>query len=172
MLAAFILIMTAALNRIRGDRSLLPTWAQGRALWYVSPAIGLVAFTRVGALTAGAVAIAYLIWAAPAWGRWYDLGRLPALTDRKPDAFEAGIEFLAGDRDHAALWLRFAVTLAPGLAVVGLSIGEPAVALAALPMAVLMLAVYEASWRFAGWYAIPVAELLAGAVWGLLILSF
>lgn len=171
MLAALVLITTALLNRVRGDRSLLPSWARGRALWYVSPAIGVVALSTTRPLTAGAIALAYLLWALPAWGRWYDLGRLPA-PDRSPDVFEAGIEFLAGDHDHLALLIRFVVTLAPGLALVGLTVGEPSVALASMPMAILMLGGYAFAWRFCGFYAIPVAELLAGAVWGLLILGF
>lgn len=163
MIGLATVALCAILNRMRGDDRWL-MGLPGRALWYVAPMVGLVALLSVPPLAAVAVALAYAVWAIPSWGRWYDLGRLP--EHRGPSAFEAAVEVLAGRHDRLALFIRFLVMLAPGLYLVGLALGAPWLGLAAVPMAILLLLSYDAGWQWGGWYAIPLAEVLAGAVWG------
>ena len=166
--------LCAALNRARGDDRWMPAWLPGRALWYVAPAIGLVAFVATGAaFTAVAAALAYLFWALWAWGRWFDLHRHPDGYNRdgeQPSIIERAIGALSSGSDHVALFWRHLLIL-PGLILVfwGASLLWP-LALA-IAFAAAAVAIHEAAWRWVPAYPIPVAEVATGALWGLLILS-
>lgn len=147
MTELMIIAAAAALNRARGDARWMPLWLPGRALWYVAPALGLLALLAQPLLAAGAIAVAYLVWGVPAWGRIYDLGRM------------------GGQGDHLRFFLRMLLAV-PVLAVFGwwgLGLG--------LAFAGLALAAYEAAWRWHPANPIWLAEIGTGALWGALILS-
>lgn len=145
--ALFILALGAGLNRARGDDRWMPSWLPGRALWYVAPAIGVVALLAQPPLVAAAIALAYLAWGVPAWGAIYDLGRLP------------------GSRgDHLRFFARMLLAV-PVLLVFGWW-----GALLGLLFAGLSLASYELAWRWWPDNPIWLAEGVTGALWGGLIL--
>lgn len=148
MAALLVILLTAGLNRARGDARWMPTWLPGRALWYAAPVLGAVALLAQAPLAALAIAAAYLVWGVPAWGSIYDLGRLPG-----------------GRADHLRFFARMLLAV-PVLAVfgwwgVGLGLG----------FAALSLAAYEAAWRWHPANPIWLAELATGALWGGLILT-
>lgn len=147
MAALFILLACAGLNRARGDDRWMPAWLPGRALWYVAPAIGLVALLAQPWPSAMAFSLAYLLWGVPAWGAIYDLGR-----------------FTPGRWEHARLFLRMLLVV-PVLVVFGaggIFLG--------IFFALASVAAYEAAWRL--WPDNPIwrAEIATGALWGALIL--
>lgn len=147
MMAALIMLLCAGLNRARGDDRWMPAWLPGRALWYVAPAIGSVALLAQAPLPAAVLALAYLGWGIPAWGRIYDLGRMPG-----------------GSSDHMRFFLR--MLLAAPLP--ALAFGWWG-ALLGLLFAGLALAAYELAWRWRPHNPIWLAELMVGALWGVLI---
>lgn len=165
-----IILALAALNRARGDDTWL-TWLRlpGRALWYVAPVVGLLVWTIHPLPVAAAWALAYLVWAVPAWGRWYDLGRLPPPVDGA-DPVERVIARLAGSSDHTALFIRH-LFIVPGLALVSLASSSWWPIGAAIPAAALIVGTYEAAWRWAPRQPILVAELIVGVIWGALIVG-
>lgn len=146
-MSVLILLVCAGLNRARGDARWLPSWLPGRALWYVAPALGLVALTVQPPLLAVAITLAYLLWGAPAWGTIYDLGRLPG-----------------GGSDHIRFFVRMllAVPVLVVFGVWGVVLG--------VVFATLALAAYEAAWRLSPTNPIWLAELAVGVLWGGLIL--
>jgi hypothetical protein len=148
MIALIVLILASGLNRARGDARWMPSWLPGRALWYVAPALGLLALLAQPPLSAAAIAAAYLVWGVPAWGSIYDLGRLPG-----------------GRSDHLRFFVRMLLA-APVFAVFGWwGVGLGVV------FAGLALAAYEAAWRWHPANPIWLAEIGTGALWGALILS-
>ncbi len=146
--AILVLALSAGLNRARGDARWMPAWLPGRALWYVAPALGIVALLTQPPLAGLAIACAYLLWGVPAWGAIYDLGRLPG---------SAG--------DHARFFLRMllAVPVLLVFGVWGFALG--------LVFAGLALLCYELAWRWQPTNPIWLAELATGALWGALILA-
>lgn len=166
----FIPLLLAALNRARGDDTWLTRLGlPGRALWYCSPLVGLVALLVQSWPVAVAWALAFLVWAVPAWGRWYDCGRLPPPVDGA-DPIERFIERLSGGSDHVALFLRH-LFVVPGLALVSLASGSWWPVGAAIPAAALFVLAYELAWRWAPRQPILVAELIVGALWGAMIVA-
>lgn len=146
--ALLVLVLSAGLNRARGDARWMPAWLRGRTLWYVAPALGLVALLLQPPLAAGAIALAYLVWGVPAWGKIYDLGRLPGSSG-----------------DHWRFFVRMLLAV-PVLLVFGWW-----GALLGAAFAVLSLAAYEIAWRWRPANPIWLAELATGALWGGLILA-
>ncbi|PZU95581.1 MAG: hypothetical protein DI527_00805 [Chelatococcus sp.] len=167
MLSIVIVLLCGALNRARGDASWLGN-LPGRALWYVTPVIGLLALLAHGWAVAGAFALAYLFWAVWPWGRWFDLGRLPVDPLRPISAFEHIIDALAGNSDHRALLWRH-LMIAPGLVLIGIAGTGLWVVLLAPIFAAVVVALYEAAWRLRPTAPILWAEIGVGALWGGLI---
>lgn len=146
--ASMTLALCAVINRARGDDRWMPSWLPGRPLWYAAPLIGLAALLIQPPLAAGAIALAYLVWGVPAWGRIYDLGRLPG-----------------GQSDHLRFFARMLLAV-PALLVFG-SWG----AFLGLSFAGLSVLAYELAWRWKPDNPIWIAELATGALWGALILA-
>lgn len=165
---SFLIILTlAALNRARGDDRWKPSWLPGRALWYVAPLVGLVAWTVQPWPVAAAFALAYLVWAIPAWGHLYGLGRYS--PDREVDSLTATLLEIAGGNVYIAFFIRHLAIL-PGLFFVSLLAGSAWPFGAAIPAAWLFVLAYEAGWRWSPRHPILIAELIVGALWGGLIL--
>ena len=155
-----VMISLAILNRMRGDDRWMPSWLPGRALYYVAPMVGLIAWLVIGdAVKAAYIAVCYFVWAVFPWGHWIDLGRKPAL-DRDLTAFERAIDTASGSDDHVSLFIRHCIALPVAM------VWWPAVI---APL--LFLGAYEAGWRITKTYPIVVAELLVGAIWGLIIIG-
>ncbi|SEG61143.1 hypothetical protein [Bosea lathyri] len=147
----------------------MPAWLHGRPLWYVAPAVGLLAALVQPWPVAASLAVTYLLWGLFAWGRWFDLGRLPIDPFRPIDALERAIGAVSGGSDHLALFLRHVLIL-PGLALVGFVGGEPWLSAVAPFFAALVVALYEAAWRLSPTAPIILAEIGVGLLWGALIL--
>lgn len=155
--------LSAVLNRARGDDRWMPAWLPGRALWYVAPVMGALAWWATDNwLKAMWFSVAYLIWAVPSWGHWIDLGRKPVL-DRKPDRFERAVDYIANDNDHVALFIRHLLVLPAAILLPYGMIWTTFIAAAFVLM-------YEISWRVTDKYPIVLAEILVGALWGVMIL--
>lgn len=168
---ALLILIAAALNRARGDASWMPSWLPGRALYYASAGIGIASLLFAEPRIAAAWAIAYLAWGAPAWGRWFDLNRLPdgwARAGENPSTFEHWITDLAAGHDHIAMFLRQLLVF-PGLVIVSLGLWSWVPVLMTIPFAALALGCYELGWRLSPKAPIRTAELLNGALWGALI---
>lgn len=167
---AILILLATVLNRLRGDASWMPSWLPGRALYYVSAAIGLASLLLFEPRIALAWSLAYLIWGSPAWGRWFDLGRLPDGYARNDDGskFEQWITELAAGHDHIAFFLRQLI-IVPGLWLVGFGLGSWWPLIFALPFALAVLGAYELGWRVSPKAPIRTAELFTGALWGVLI---
>lgn len=148
MVAVLILLLCAGLNRCRGDDRWMPPWLPGRTLWYVAPAVGLVALLVQPVAGAIAIGLAYLLWGVPAWGAIYDLGRMPG-----------------GKADHSLFFIRMllAVPVLVFFGTWGVGLG--------LLFALLSVAAYEAAWRWNPSNPIWLAELATGALWGGLVLT-
>lgn len=154
------MLSIAILNRMRGDDRWMPSWLPGRALYYVAPLVGVIAWLFTSSPIAGAyIAACYLLWGLPPWGHWIDLGRKPAL-EREPSAFERAINAASGGDDHVALFIRHCLALPVAL-----------VCWPAVVAPLLFTAAYEIGWRTTKAYPIVVAELIVGALWGLIIIG-
>lgn len=164
--------LLSAINRMRGDDTWKPAWLPGRALFYASGAVALLALLAWPPVIALVWGLTYLVWGFPAWGRWFDLGRLPdgfARWDVKPDPFERIINAISFGNDHAALFGRHLLMILPGLALLGFLLGVGWLPTLAVPFALAALLSYEAGWLYTPKSPIRTAELLTGGVWGLMI---
>ena len=157
MISILAVAACAALNRARGDDRWMPSWLPGRALWYVAPAIGLIAACFGGLLHGAAFGAAFFVWGLLPWGHLIGLGRFA--PDRPLSGLERVLLGATGGNVHVALGLRHAVAV-PFLLPFGL-----------LPLAfpVLATAAYAAAWRIRPSNPIWLAELIVGALWGVLI---
>lgn len=172
MIAALLIVLACAvLNRMRGDDRWMPSWLPGRPLWYVAPAIAATSLIVDPWPAAAAVGVAYLFWAVWPWGRWFDLGRLPAPIASTADGFEIYVERMAGGSDHQALFLRHLMAT-PGLVLVGILSGWTTsfVIFAPLIVAGSITLAYELAWRAHPSNPIWLAELAAGVIWAGVIL--
>lgn len=170
---ALLILIAAALNRARGDASWMPAWLPGRALYYVAAGIALASLLFYEPRIALAWGLAYLAWGAPAWGRWFDLERLPDGWSRdgvEPSTFEQWIIDLSGGRDHIAMFLRH-LFVVPGLVLVSFGLWSWWPLVFAVPFAGLALGAYELGWRLTPKQPIRTAELITGALWGVLIVG-
>lgn len=170
-LAAILVI--ALLNRARGDDSWMPGWLRGRPLYYVSPVVGLIALAFNRWELAVLFAVGYFFWAWPAWGRWFDLGRLPPPgPERPPDLLERWIEAISFGHDHVALsWRHFG-------GVLPFSVGMATMQGSFLPLylapmfAIAVVGAYEMAWRFRPAAPIICAEYTVGCFWGIMITAY
>lgn len=173
MTALLLVLLCAALNRMRGDDRWMPSWLPGRSLYYVAPVIGAAALLIVPWPAALAVAVAYFFWAVWPWGRWFDLGRLPAPIAPTGDDFEIFIERIAGGNDHLALLMRHMMAV-PGILLIGCFVPAWSLGLTfglALLVPVAITAAYELAWRAQPSNPIWLAELAAGVIWAGVILA-
>lgn len=160
----------AILNRMRGDDTWMPKWLPGRALFYVAPFVGLITWVVASWPIALTVAGTYLTWALTGWGRWFDLGRMPPLT-RERSALERAIEAISFGSDHIALFWRH-MLITPGLALISYLTLNPLYLAAAPLIALAFVLCYEIAWRVdPRGEPIRLAELIVGALWGVLIVT-
>jgi hypothetical protein len=166
-IAGVTLLVAAGLNRLRGHG------ISGSRV-YASIGMGILAgilfFDWPPAL---AVATAFLFWAAFSWGRWFDLERMPDGWNRDPDelsTFDMLVEKVSFGSDHMALFVRHVVGILPLGVLLGYWCGWEW--LAVIPVfAALVVAAYEIAWQVSETWAIEIAEVLTGLVWGALLLA-
>lgn len=183
MLEFVTIILFAFLNRMRGDDSWMrgasingeqaPQWLPGRSLYYVAIAIGAWALWFLPWQAAILFGLTYLVWGVMAWGRWFDLGRLPdgfGRQDIRPDAYEKMVESLGGENDHASFFLRQLMVL-PGLLALSWWLDSWFIASWTIPFSILVVGAYEFAWRDKPEAAIPMAEWMTGVTWGLLLMA-
>ncbi|WP_029031538.1 hypothetical protein [Salinarimonas rosea] len=180
--AALVVLAVAVLNRVSGGGVEALGDPPGRRLWYVSGVLALLAAVHLRrfrpwreALTlAGWLAGSYLVWRTFEWGTIFDLGRLPSEEPRSP----FGDLFFVFGSDAANLWVRMAVALVPGVIagawlarrrILGRSLR--ALLLGWLALATALFLAYRSAWRLTEQVPILHAELIAGAAWGVVLLS-
>lgn len=174
MIEILTIPIAALINRVRGGLwgDVLP----GHGRVWAFPAMGLLSLLAgAGWLEAVVWALGYLVWSAPAWGRWYDLSRKPA-SDEPPSKTELIVEAIASrlptlglHPDYACLFVRHMLVL-PTLVALALLTGPWWLPAFAFVFAALTVVAYEIG-RLQSWFLpLVVAEPLAGAVWGALLL--
>jgi hypothetical protein len=166
VLAVIIVAACAFLNRVRGGGfggAKLPS----RPLFWVTPVIGLLAYSIHSWQIAAAFALGYLIWATPSWG--FILAGLGGYKpERSQTVLEAAFEFLG------PYWLQtFARMLfvLPGVALVAYLLGDWRFLWAAPIFAAAATLTYALLFENLGSHDWMRAEIVTGALWGLLILS-
>jgi len=182
MIQALIIALSTIINRLSGDDRWMRAgfheqgakWLAGRPLPYTSLLMALLALPIHAAEVAPAFGLSYFLWRVLAWGRWFDLGRMPDGFNRvgiEPEPYAKIIIKLSGGSDHLALFLRHLMVV-PGLVLVGWLLSDWWTGLVAGPVFALALTLaYEAGWRLSSKNPIMTAELICGALWGLLIVS-
>ena len=166
LLATLVVVLCAALNRARGDARWMPAWLHGRALWYVAAAMGLAALLVQPWPIALAFAVGYLFWAVFGWGHVLMRvgGRRP---DRSPDVLEAALLALPGSLLPVFARMLF---ILPGVIAVAWLTGRPEFWLAGVSFAALATIAYHVLFRPLQPLDWLRAELVVGALWGVLIL--
>jgi hypothetical protein len=150
----------AIVNRFRGggfyaDR--LP----GHPRYYVAVALAGALMWMTQSMALGALmAVSYLVWAIPPWGHLMCLGHWT--PDRPISVLEAQLLRLAQGNILVALALRHVVFLVPIALVLHLW-WPPLLGLA-------MAGGYWLGWRLSPMKAIMIGELVAGALWGVILL--
>nr|WP_047581719.1 hypothetical protein [Methylobacterium sp. ZNC0032] len=164
--ALLVLVLSAGLNRARGDARWMPSWLPGRALFCVAPAMGIVALLAQPWPVALAFAGGYLFWAVFGWG--HVLMRVGgAQPDRSPDMIEAALLLLPGS--ILPVFARMLFVL-PGVIAVAWLTGRPEFWLAGVSFAALATIAYHVLFRPLQPLDWLRAELVVGAFWGVLIL--
>lgn len=170
MFAVLGIALSSVLNRVRGiGKGEFPVYGKLPA----AAGIALVAAFFQGWLWGLAWGGAYLFWAAFAWGRWFDLGRLAEGWNREgkePNFYERIIEKVSKS-DHVRFGVRSAFA-SPFLLILAGPIAAVAFPLAAVGC-------YEAAWRVSErnqdkeFFKDPIAlaEYAVGLVWGVLIVT-
>lgn len=153
-----------------------PNKLWGRALYPATGVVFLAALLTHSWMVALAIALAFLVWRSPAWGRAISLGRHSGAMLREPHWFEKVLFKVSFGSPHGALLLRHFLMLLPGLFVVGFLLGHLwfyTVILAAV-FAVALTIAYEAAWTLHEFRSdqppIRNAEMLSGFLWGVVIL--
>lgn len=164
--AILVLALSAGLNRARGDARWMPSWLKGRALWYVAPVLGLVVLLAQPWPVALAFAAGYLFWAVFGWG--HVLMRVSGgRPDRSPNVVEGALLLLPGS--ILPVFARMLFILPGVIAVAGLT-GRPEFWLAGVSFAGLATISYHILFRPLQPLDWLRAELIVGALWGVLIL--
>lgn len=175
MSALLVIVLCSVLNRARGDdrwmrEGFTETGAKhlpGRALWYVAPAIGLVALHTQPWPVAAAFAAGYLFWAVWGWG--HILMRVGGTRpDCAPDVVESALLALPGS--IVPLFTRMAFVL-PGIVTVAWLTGWPEYWLAAPAFAAIATISYHVLFRPLQPLDWLRAEFFVGALWGVLIVG-
>lgn len=166
LLACGLVVGCALLNRVRGGGfggDKLP----GRALLWVAPVIGLLAWSIHPWPVALAFAGGYLFWGLWSWG--HCLAGLGGYTPpRSPSTLEAALALCGPPLVQTFLRMLFVL---PGVAVVAWLIGDWRFLLAAPAFAAAATAAYAGLFRPLGPMDWARAEVAVGACWGILILS-
>ena len=170
MLVLATMAAMAILNRARGD----DRWKDalglpGRALFYIAPAVAVVALVSGGHSLPAAVAFgaAYLLWALGPWGFLYDPFGSYTPNYREVDNVTAFLLDVTGSKPVAFFLRNLAIW--PGLAFVAYLTNDAGLFLIAPLLAAVIVGIYGAAWRLFPKQPILAAELGAGALWGALI---
>ena len=170
MINTLIIIAAAILNRLRGDDTLFKkAGLRGRSLYYVSLIMGLLAGMVYTPIVGVVIAIGYLLWGVGPWGRWFDLHRMDHLPRKPPSIFERVLEVVFFKSDHLCLFVRHLAIL-PIFIYLYYVTGNMMILFGSGIFALWVVAAYEISWRITKKYAIPLAEVLTGALCGLIII--
>jgi hypothetical protein len=133
-------------NLWRGGRFGADSWPGHPRYWIA--AAGFLGLWGVSSLATAAIVVGgVLLWATPAWGRWYTLGRLPRSASGDPSIIEKYVERIGGESDHLCFGIRMgfaAPTFIGAWALTG-SLLALASALIFPPLAVLLM---EIAWRY------------------------
>jgi hypothetical protein len=154
----------ALINAVRGGHfggALLP----GHPRYWMTAAVFALAFAVLPLTHAALFAAGFLLWSLPPWGHLIGLGRYA--PDRPPSRLEEVLLWCSAGCVHGALWVRhwlilpmvFAVSWSPWALVLA-----PAIAM-------FIVLAYELGWRLTPSAPIRTAEVIAGAVLGLLLAS-
>lgn len=166
LLACGLVVACALLNRVRGG-GLGGDKLPGRALLWVAPAVGLLAWAVQPWPIALAFAAGFLFWGIWSWGHCLAGlgGYAPA---RSPSVLEDLLAFFGPPIVQTFLRMLFVL---PGVAVVAWLLGNWWFLLAAPVFAAAATAVYAGFFRPLGPFDWARAEVAVGALWGLVILS-
>lgn len=166
LIAALIVAASAALNRVRGG-GFGGQYLPGRALLWVSVAMGLLAWLVSPWPVAVAFGLGYLAWGVLAWS--YILCKLAGIEPpRSPGVGEAFCLLAPGT--VAPVFVRMMFVL-PGVTAVAWLIGDWRFLLAAPAFAAAATLAYAVLFRPLGTHDWMRAEIATGALWGALILS-
>lgn len=159
-----VVVLCALINRVRGggfDGGELP----GRAIYWMPFALGAVAFLLVPPIFAVCLALGYFIWGAPAWG--HVLARLGDYAPNRPPAkLEKLLMRLPGKFLPAFARMLF---VTPAVVAVAVLAGQPWLVLMAPIFAYSATETYRVLFRPLGFYDWTRAELITGALWGVMI---
>lgn len=163
--ACVIVLVCAWLNRVRGG-GMGGQFLPGRALFWVAPAMGLVAWAVNPWPVAVAFGLGYLVWGLFSWG--HILAKLGGYTpEREASWLERTFE---GIWPMLAAFLRMLFVL-PGVVAVAWVMDHWWFLAAAPAFAAAATAVYALLFRPIGSHDWMRAEVATGGLWGLLILS-
>ncbi len=178
-----VALSIALLNRFRGGGFLSPV-IPVKSLWLVFPLIGLIALPYQGVYQSIALSVAYLLWALPPWGLWFDHGRM-ALLNREYTKYEIAVENVSGfitrrlgihgykPQDILSHFFRH-LLIVPALTIPYFVFGNAMFLYISIPFAIAIVLCYEVAWIL--WdhkktdSPIEAAELFVGCLWGALIL--
>lgn len=167
------------LNRIRGGG----WWADklpGRPLFWILPIILATAIFFKGIIAGTIFAAIYGIWATPAWGRWYTLGRIAPVDT--PSLFEKIVEFIPGLVwkpstywfDSVSFIIRNIITLLPALLLYFVGFKLNILLSIIFGISLLIVILYDIAWAIydknKNLFSIEVAELAVGALWALILI--
>jgi hypothetical protein len=167
------LLLMMLLNRVRGGGLWIGTYLREnlrvKPLFVVTPLVGLLALSAGSPwLVAITTAAAYLVWALPAWGRWFDLGNLPDGYAREAGKYADPLEKWIDQQetnDMGKMVLRHSIMLTVAAVMIAIA-AQSAVPLVLAPLLVSgILWAYVVGWNYST-APILVAELLAGFCWG------
>lgn len=175
LVAVLVGALAAAINRVRGGGLFAPILPGHPRLW-AAPAMGLLSLLAgAGWLEAAAWGLGYLVWSAPAWGRWYDLGRKPvsieplSVTEGVVEWLAARLPTLGLHPDYVCLFVRHMLVL-PCLVAVAFTGGPGWLPVLAPLFAAAVVVAYEIGRRQSFVKPLAVAEILAGLPWAGLLL--
>ncbi len=165
-LACGLVVACAILNRVRGG-GFGGQYLPGRALLWVSVAIGVVAWTIHPWPVAVAFGLGYLAWGVLAWS--YILCRLAGIEPPRSPGLGEGFCLIAPGT-VAPVFVRMMFVL-PGVVAVAWLMGHWWFLAAAPAFAAAATAAYTLLFRPIGTHDWMRAEIATGLCWGLLILS-
>lgn len=153
LLESAVILGCGVLNRLRGTvgwRFGLP----GRSLVWVAPLVSLLSLAVLPWPFALGWGLVYLFWGVWAWGFLFTFGKVIP-QGRQISGLEAFLLRMSGGNYYVAFLLRHMFAL-------------PAVLLTPfgfiLPFGIWLS--YVLAWRVTAQWAIPVAEVLSGLIWG------
>lgn len=155
-----ILLLAMAGNFLRGRFS----------VWHGLPLIGIAALIEGGPPLAVAALVGFFVWQCFPWGHLIGCGRFQ--PDRPEHWLSKALVRFAGSRT-TALGFGHMLFVAPACLFLGLASGGVAPLFLAVPFGIATALCYEIAWRALpdGRWTILAAEVMTGAVWGVLLLS-